>query len=53
MLINYLKFPCEDFYVKEIEYFFDCIEGRKINVNTVMDAYRTLEIALTGEITGK
>ncbi len=41
------EFPTEDFYLNEIEFFLDCIEGRKENVNTVEKAYDILKIALT------
>lgn len=48
-LIGKQKFPNEDFYVNELEYFLDCIEKRKSNVNTIADAYNTLKIALAEE----
>ncbi|MCM1125498.1 MAG: Gfo/Idh/MocA family oxidoreductase [Lachnospiraceae bacterium] len=44
-----LNFPEEDFYRNEMEYFLDCIEERKENMNTVEEAYTALKIALTGE----
>lgn len=40
------KFDEEDFYLNEMEYFIDCVVGRKTNINTVAAAYKTLEIAL-------
>ena len=43
------QFPTEDFYVNEMEYFFDCVEGKVKNPNTVANAYNTLKIALTKE----
>lgn len=48
-LIDKEKFSAEDFYMKEIEYFLDCIEGKQDNMNTIADAYQTLKIALTKE----
>lgn len=48
-LVRSLEFPHEDFYIREMEYFFDCIEKKQVNMNTVADAYRTLQIALTKE----
>ncbi len=42
-------FPQEDFYVSELEYFFDCIEGKTANMNTIGNAYNTLKIALSKE----
>jgi hypothetical protein len=35
-----------DFYVDELEHFFDCIEGKCDNNNTIEKAYETLKIAL-------
>lgn len=48
-LIDKEKFSPEDFYMNEIEYFLDCIEGKQDNMNTIADAYQTLKIALTKE----
>lgn len=42
-------FVNEDYYLKEIEYFFDCINGKEENFNTIQNAYDVLGIALTGE----
>jgi predicted dehydrogenase len=35
-----------DFYVDELEHFFDCVEGKCDNNNTIEKAYETLKIAL-------
>jgi hypothetical protein len=43
------KIAQEDFYVNEMEYFIDCIEGKCENMNTIEEAYETLKIALDGE----
>lgn len=43
------EFPEEDYYMNEMEYFLDCIDKRKPNVNTIENAYNTLKIALTEE----
>lgn len=48
-LVSQREFAQEDFYVNEMEYFFDCVEGKKININTVDSAYQTLKIAITEE----
>lgn len=48
-LVYEKKFPEEDFYLNEIEYFLDCIEGKQDNINTLNDAYNTLKVAMTGE----
>lgn len=48
-LVDKKEFGQEDFYYKEMEYFFDCIDGKQININTVENAYHTLKIALTQE----
>lgn len=48
-LVRKMEFPKEDHYLNEIEYFLDCMEGRRKNFNTVGDAYRTLETAMTEE----
>ena len=42
-------FTSEDFYVKEMKYFIDCISGKCENFNTVYDGYKTLQIALGEE----
>lgn len=42
-------FPQEDCYINEMEYFIDCIQGKKKNINTVGNAYHTLSIALAEE----
>lgn len=41
-------FPQEDFYINEMEYFWDCIEGKKENDNSIEDAFETLKIATVG-----
>lgn len=46
-LVNTKQFPIEDFYMNETEYFLDCIEGRKDNINTIENACHTLKIAMT------
>lgn len=43
------KFENEDCYLKEMEYFLDCINGKEKNFNTIQNAYNVLGIALTGE----
>ena len=48
-LVYEKKFPEEDFYLNEIEYFLDCIEGKQDNINTINDAYNTLKVAMMGE----
>lgn len=42
-------FGPEDIYINEMEYFFDCIEGKRENINTMEHAYHTLQIATEGE----
>lgn len=46
-LVNNCVFEQEDFYINEMEYFLDCVDGRCRNINTVDNAYRTLKIAVT------
>lgn len=46
-LVSEKHFQEEDCYVNEMEYFIDCIEGKRSNINTVDKAYHTLKIALT------
>ncbi len=46
-LISEKSFPKEDCYINEMEYFIDCVERKKSNINTVENAYHTLKIALT------
>ncbi len=48
-LIGTYDFGRDDFYINEMEYFIDCINGKCININTVENAYKTLKIALTEE----
>lgn len=38
--------PSEDFYLTEMNYFFDCINGEKHNFNKVEDALNVLKIVL-------
>lgn len=38
-----------DFQLKEIEHFFDIIEGKAINDNDIKTAFRTLQIAMEGK----
>lgn len=42
-------FSEEDCYLNEMEYFIDCVERKRSNMNTVENAYHTLKIALNGE----
>ncbi|MCM1217001.1 MAG: Gfo/Idh/MocA family oxidoreductase [Lachnospiraceae bacterium] len=46
-LVSRREFPKENCYINELEYFLDCIEQTRENMNTVSDAYNTLKIALT------
>lgn len=48
-LLSKEEFPFEDFYIKEIEYFLDCIGKKCSNINSMTDAYNTLKVALTEE----
>lgn len=48
-LVNRQEFLQEECYMNEMEYFFDCIENTQENMNTVVDAYNTLKIALIEE----
>ncbi len=48
-LVKKQQFEEEDFYKKEMEYFFDCVEKRESNINTIANACNTLKIALMGE----
>lgn len=48
-LIKKQEFPYEDFYINELEYFWNCTENKVRNINTIEDAYNTLKIALVGE----
>ena len=43
------EFETEDFYLNEIEYFFDCIWRKRDNFNTIQNAYDVLKIAMTGK----
>lgn len=45
-----LKEGRNDFYRKEIEHFFDMIEGRAVNDNDIASALRTLTIAQEGKV---
>ena len=38
-----------DIYKKEMEYFIDCVEIKRTNINTIQNAYNTLKIALAEE----
>ena len=48
-LITKKTFPAEDIYKKEMEYFIDCVEIKRTNINTIQNAYNTLKIALAEE----
>lgn len=48
-LVNKREFGQEDFYMNEMQYFLECVEGKQLNVNTVENAYQTLKIAMIGE----
>ncbi|MCM1326533.1 MAG: Gfo/Idh/MocA family oxidoreductase [Bacteroidales bacterium] len=39
-----IVFPEEDFYLNEMNYFFDLLEGRKENINTVSNARKVLAL---------
>lgn len=43
---NELLLPTEDFYLTEMNYFFDCIKGEKKNINSVEDALNVLKVVL-------
>ena len=45
-VIKKITFDKEDLYLNEMRYFFDCVAGRKKNINSIADAYATLKIAL-------
>ena len=47
--ISRRKFEDEDFYLNEMEYFINCVNGQEVNINTISDAYETLKIALGEE----
>lgn len=49
ILIDKYEFPQEDFYMNEMEYFLNCVEGKTANINTVENAYQVLKIAVTEE----
>lgn len=38
----------DDFYLKELKYFFDVLEGKKENMNSIYNAVKVLKIALEG-----
>lgn len=42
-----LTFETKDFYVTEMEYFLDCVEGRAINNNSINHAYDVLKMVYT------
>lgn len=48
-LMKKQKFPEEDFYINEMEYFLDCVEMGRCSENTILNAYDILKIALTEE----
>ncbi len=48
--VNCTEFPKEDHYMNEIEYFLNCIDHKTKNINTIADAYYTLQIALAEEL---
>ena len=48
-LIEKREFAEEDLYINEMEYFLDCVEGKRTNINTVGNAYQTLKIAIAEE----
>lgn len=41
---NEITFPNEDFYLNEMNYFFDCIYGEKSNFNTIDNALSVLKL---------
>ncbi len=45
-LVDTKRFPKEDCYINEMEYFLDCIEKKRNNMNTAWDAFNTLKVAL-------
>lgn len=47
--INRKKFDVEDFYLNEMNYFIDCVNGKIENVNSICKALETLKIALGGK----
>lgn len=49
LLVDTKQFKEEDPYRNEMEYFVDCINGEKRNINSIERAYRTLQIATKGE----
>lgn len=48
-LVRQKKFLEEDFYINELEYFFDCLDKKISNVNTITNALNTLKIAMIEE----
>lgn len=45
-LVDKKQFEAEDFYFKEMQYFWDCIDKGLENINTIANAYNTLKVAL-------
>ncbi len=48
-LVGQEKFQNEDFYINELEYFFDCLDKKTSNINTIENALNTLKVAITEE----
>lgn len=48
-LVGQEKFQNEDFYINELEYFFDCLDKRASNINTIENALNTLKVAIAEE----
>ena len=49
LLTTVQKFPKEDFYMNEMEYFLNCVEKGICSESTISNAYEVLKIALTEE----
>lgn len=47
--INEIVFPTEDSYIKEMQHFLDCIEGKADNTNTLQHANEVLKLILRGQ----
>lgn len=45
-LVEKKQFEAEDFYLQEMQYFLDCIDKGRENINTIANAYDTLKVAL-------
>lgn len=39
-----ISFPEEDFYMNEMKYFFECIDGKKKNINTFANAIEVMKL---------